>query len=200
MSKPNPELILASTSPYRSELLLKTGIPFTTQAPAVDEEILKQQAHGLSPSKLAIFLAQQKALSVSQQHPEAWIIGSDQLVHFDNEIIGKPLTSEKCLALLGRLSGKRHEILTAVCLVRGGKHILHLDTTLMSMKSLTQQELMHYIEVDKPLDCAGGYKIEQSGIVLFDSIHCQDLTAVQGFPMIWVTQQLKEIGYEFFCR
>lgn len=190
------KLILASTSPYRKALLMRLGLPFTCVAPGVDEHAFKRL--GLAPSALAQKLAWEKARAVHQLHPKAIVIGGDQLAEIDGMILGKPHTSEHALEQLRLMRGKTHRLLTAVHLCGPGLDEPYLAVTQLRMRELSDQELSAYIERDRPLDCAGSYKIEQSGIKLFSEIHCDDLNTIQGLPLIWLQTALLKAGVSFF--
>ncbi len=191
-------LILASTSAYRAALLKKLGIPFRTVSPAFDEDTVKlnlvqQQA---SPFLIAETLSRGKALSVQQKNSAT--IAGDQLVNFDGTILGKSHNFETACKQLNLLQGKTHELITAVTIISDTQTFHTNHVTRLSMKILTQQEIENYLRLDSPFDCAGSYKIENAGIALFDKIETDDFTAIQGIPLMWVANVLKELNYEFF--
>lgn len=194
------KLILASSSIYRRNLLAKLGVEFTTMATPIDEEQIKNTLLNQKQSALTIAetLSLKKAETVFAQHPQALIIAGDQLVHFQGQILGKPHTFERALQQLSLLNNATHELITSITLMSASQTIKYNHITELKMKNLSQNELSHYLQKDTPYDCAGSYKIEESGIVLFKSINCDDFTAIQGIPMIWLSQQLKEMNYEFF--
>lgn len=197
------DLILASQSPYRRQLIEKIGIQFTCQLPTISEEELKAHliSQQLPPAALATELSRQKGLSVFNQLPSQQnqiVLAGDQLVQFQNEIIGKPNTFEKAFEQLKKMNNKTHQLITAVTLITEKKIIPHTHITELKMRHLSDQEITHYLKKDFPYDCAGSYKIENSGITLFETINCSDFTAIQGLPMLWLCNQLKELGYEFF--
>lgn len=194
------KLILASTSKYRAELLQKLGIPFTAQKPTFDEDQAKQQllSENKSPVVIAEKLSQGKTKSLAKS--DSIVIGGDQLVDFENKILGKSGNFEKAFSQLKSMSGKSHDLITAVTIVADQK-MFHLNhVTRLKMKSLTDSEITNYLKKDQPYDCAGSYKIEKSGLILFDEIVCDDFSAIQGLPMIWISKTLKELGYEFFTN
>jgi septum formation protein len=189
-----PKLLLASTSRYRRELLSRLGIPFEAIAPTCDEEALKLRA--LSPEQMALYLASEKARSVAQQHPDAFVIGSDQLVELDGQRLGKPHSQERALEQLMSMRGKSHQLLTALCLeCPTGEQITHLDRHVLTMPMLPEESLRRYVDADDPLDCAGSYKIEARGIALFERIQGEDFTAITGLPLIALTRLLRERGF-----
>lgn len=200
------KIILASTSPYRKELLEKVGLTFEARAPQIDEAAFQKKIS--DPRELATTLAQEKALSVqaayakaptsaqsssSHSHPSVFI-GSDQVVALGQKIYGKAHKPELAQQQLRELSGKTHQILTALCVVRGSSVWGHLNVSEMFMRNLSDAQIARYVERDSPLDCAGSYKIEQSGISLFSKIICEDFTAIQGLPMIALYNHLIELG------
>ena len=189
-----PRLILASTSRYRKELLSRLGLPFECLAPGVDEEAIKSD-RALSPRQVAEVLAERKAQAVARLHPEAVVIGSDQLAHLDGVVLGKPGTVEGAQAQLATLAGRTHELVTAVCVVHPGGVIRTTDLAHLTMRALSAAALARYVAADRPLDCAGAYKLECRGIALFSAITCADHTAITGLPLMWTTQVLDRLGF-----
>lgn len=191
-------LILASSSKYRAELLQKIGIPFISMKPTVNEDDLKTQAlaEKKSPLELAEFLSRKKTESVFERNNT--VIGGDQLVCFNGEVRGKPHTTENAIKQLTEMNGKTHQLITAVTVMTPSEifHTNHI--TELTMKNLTINELNNYIQIDSPLDCAGSYKIEKSGLCLFQKIQTDDFSAIQGLPLIWLSNILKGCGYELF--
>ncbi|MFX3675404.1 MAG: Maf family protein [bacterium] len=188
------ELILASTSKYRKELLERLELPFRCVAPGVNEDILKQQ--GLKPKKLAQELAFLKAQSVAKKHPNAIIIGSDQVASIDELILDKPGNRATAFKQLSLMQGREHFLFTAVAVVAPAQEIQFIDTTTLSMKNLTGEQINRYLDRDEPFDCAGSYKIETSGISLFESVVSEDFTAITGLPLIMLSKYLQKLGYD----
>lgn len=186
-------LILASTSPYRRDLLERLGLPFRVVAPAVNEDELKRAA--LPPRELAAFLAQAKAESVAASDPADVILGGDQLVEFAGQVLGKPGGVDEACAQLQTLQGQTHRLITAVCLVTPAGGQIHVDVTELTMRRLTPAEIARYVEGDHPLDCAGAYRIESRGIALFERIESADFTAIVGLPLIALTTLLRNLGF-----
>ncbi len=189
-------LILASTSPYRQNLMLKLGVPFRAEKPLCDEDFFKAKIK--DPVELATTLAREKARSL--KNDSLCIIGGDQVAALDQEIMGKPLTEAKAFSQLKKLNGKTHRLITAICVIHQGKEYDLLDTTELTMRSLTDREILSYIQRDHPLDCAASYKIEKSGIVLMEEIKCKDFSAIEGIPLIQLSSLLKSLGYELFSN
>jgi septum formation protein len=189
-----PTLVLASTSIYRRQLLARLGVPFSVAAPACDEEALKDPS--LAPTALASHLAREKARSLWSRWPDAHVLGSDQLVETDDEVLGKPGTAEGAVSQLSRLAGRSHRIITAFALLGpDGSVMEHVDIHTLHMRSLTHSELERYVAADQPLDCAGSYKIEARGIALFERIEGGDFTAIMGLPLIALTSALRARGF-----
>jgi septum formation protein len=189
-----PELILASTSRYRKELLARLTVPFVSEGPGVDEDAVKSDA-GLTPHAVAACLAERKARAVADRHPEAVVIGSDQLVQLDGHIVGKPGTAEQARQQLARMAGRSHELVTAVCIIHPGGCEQVTEVATLHMRSLDQDAIARYVAQDQPLDCAGAYKLECLGIALFERILCGDHTAITGLPLIWTSGVLARLGF-----
>jgi len=187
------DLVLASTSRYRRALLERLGVPFRWLAPRVDEEAIKRAE--LEPRELAEQLALAKATSLCDTEPEATLIGSDQLVVHEGRAFGKPVSVEGAVAQLTAMAGKTHELVTALCVWHRGRTVTHTDLTRLHMRPLSRAEIERYVAADRPFDCAGGYKLEERGIALFESIESQDHTAITGLPLIALTTILRGLGY-----
>ncbi|MFM7073385.1 MAG: Maf family protein [Planctomycetota bacterium] len=187
------DLLLASTSRYRRELLERLGVSFRCLAPAVDEEPIKRL--GLEPRSVAERLAREKALSLADREPTATIIGSDQVAAVDRDILGKPGTAARAIAQLSRLAGREHILITAVAIWHRGQLWEHTEIARLTMRALTSDELARYVAADSPLDCAGSYKLEQRGVGLFAAIDCADHSAITGLPLIAVAGHLRTLGY-----
>ena len=189
------DLILASTSPYRRALVERLGVPFRCVAPPVDEQALKAGWGGVSPRELAERLAMAKAAGVASGEPDAAVIGGDQLVALDGSILGKPGTTEQAIAQLRSMSGRSHELITALIVLRSGRIYAHTDVTRLYLRDLTPEAISRYVEADRPLDCAGSYKLEARGIALFERIDSEDHSAITGVPLIALTTILRTIGF-----
>lgn len=193
-------LILASTSVYRKRLLEKLEIPFVSHSPEVDEELLKIEFAGRTPADLALFLAQSKAQSLSKKFPNCWILGGDQVLCQDGKILGKPGTPEANEEQLRALSGKSHELITALAICKGERVLSHVDLTKIKVRTLTDRQIKNYVSLDQAWDCAGGYKIESRGLALVESLQTGDPSAIEGLPIIALVQMLKELNYEVFSE
>jgi len=146
-----PELILASGSPHRRALLERLGIPFRAIVPPVDEEALKHTAPSRSPRDLAEFLADAKAEAVARDHPEAIVVGSDQLVAFDGAILGKPGSFEAACDQLARLAGTTHELVTALTVRHRDARHRHTNVTLMTMRPLDPEAIARVVRAETSL-------------------------------------------------
>lgn len=185
------KLLLASTSKYRQEQLKQLGLVFEAQKPLIDEETTKDP--NLSPRALAAHLAFLKAESLKAT--DCVVIGGDQLVAHRGKIIGKPHTRERAIEQLWTMQGDVHELITAICVFDGMRPIPYTDTTRLFMKPLTREQIARYVDLDSPLDCAGAYKIEKHGMMLFEKIESEDFSAIQGLPLLALSQILQDSGF-----
>lgn len=189
-----PPIVLASSSPYRRDLLGRFLDNFETVAPNVDEAPLD----GESPRDLACRLARSKAEAVSgSQREDALIIGSDQLAVLDARILGKPGSHAAAIEQLLAASGQSVTFLTSVCVLDTGnrKRYEHTDTTVVRFRRFDRRLAEAYLRQDEPYDCAGSFRIEGAGFVLFESVRSEDPTALVGLPMIWLAGRLLELDY-----
>ena len=186
-----PPLILASTSPYRRELLNRLGLPFDSLRPDTDESPLPGEA----PEAMAARLSFAKAEAVALLNPDAWVIGSDQVAEFDGGTLGKPGGREAAIAQLRAMAGRSVRFRTGVCLARAGRTLQALDTTTVRFRALTPDEIARYVDAEQPFDCAGSFKSEGLGITLFEAIDSQDPTALIGLPLIATARLLREAGF-----
>ena len=189
---PPEKLILASSSKYRKTLLQRFGIPFDCKSPDIDES----QLPGESPVDLVARLATQKAETVSKENPQAIVIGSDQMAVFNGQIVGKPGSYDAALEQLTGFSGQLVEFLTAVSVQSHHIHFReqYTDSTRVRFRTLEREEIERYLQKEKPFDCAGAFKAESLGIVLFESISSEDPTALVGLPLIRTAAMLREAG------
>lgn len=119
------------------------------------------------------------------------ILGGDQLVSFEGRILGKPGTREKAISQLEMMSGKAHELVTAICLLEGSQKLEHVDITRIQLKNLSRKQIEKVVDLDQPFDCAGSYKIEKHGIALIEKIETEDFTAIQGLPLLALSRMLR---------
>lgn len=189
---PQPQLILASGSRYRAELLSRLRLSFTQQSPDVDETPLRDEA----ATPLATRLALAKALAVADQAKGAWVIGSDQVCSCEGRLLGKPGTRAKAIEQLQFLSGKYSAFITAVVLMQhGGKIYRDFDTTVVKFRKLGDAEVNRYVDAEPSFDCAGSAKIEGLGITLTAEVQSRDPTALIGLPLIATAKLLRKAGF-----
>jgi septum formation protein len=200
-SPPSPRLILASSSPYRRELLARLQLPFDVLVPAIDES---PQA-GEAPEQTALRLAREKAAAVAQRVPGALVIGSDQVATLDGRQIGKPGDHAKALAQLQLMRGRTVLFHTALCLWDGraadparAAQCENVQTA-VTFRDLLDHELDAYLRIEQPYDCAGSAKNEGLGIALLERIDSSDPTALTGLPLIALTGMLRRAGLPFFA-
>ena len=186
-------LVLASTSPYRRQLLQRLGLPFEQAAPGVDES--SQMTSSKTPTEVAQALARAKAEAVAARRPGTVVIGSDQVATLDGAILGKPGTAPAAAEQLRRLRGRGHELVTAVAIAHPGGVAEFVDVTRLWMRDLEDGEIDRYVAADRPLDCAGSYKIESLGVALFAAVECEDQTAITGLPLLRLSAELRQLGY-----
>lgn len=184
-----PNLILASTSPWRRALLEKLAMPFECAAPEVDETPMP----GESPRHLVTRLAQEKAQSLAHRYPAHLIIGSDQVCVLDGEITGKPLTEENARQQLTKASGNIVTFYTGLALYNSATG--HLQTEVepfdVHFRHLSEIEIEDYVRKERPLHCAGSFKSEGLGIALFERLEGRDPNTLIGLPLIALCQMLR---------
>jgi len=186
------KLVLASTSPYRRELLGRLGLPFVTASPQTDES----QLPGEAPKATALRLSEAKARAVAAQYPDALIIGSDQIAEMDGQVFGKPGTHDKAVEQLRRLSGKTVNFFTGLCLLdaRTGAAEVRGVPTLVGFRDLSDDDIVNYLCREPAYDCAGSAKSEGLGIALLTRIHGDDPNALVGLPLIALCELLRRRG------
>ena len=185
-------IILASSSPYRAELLRRLQIDFTTIAPNIDET----RRPGETPETYVRRLAREKAAAVAADHPRAVVIGSDQCSECRGEVLGKPGTVERAIDQLLNASGQQVTLTTAVAVHDPASGHIEVDavTTDVRFRRLARAAIERYVHTDQPLDCAGAFRAEGLGISLFESIRTDDPNALIGLPLIALNQLLGRIG------
>lgn len=188
-----PRLILASTSPYRRELLQRLRLPFDVAKPAVEEAALP----GETPQALAVRLARAKATNVAAQAGDCWVLGSDQVADFNGRALGKPGSRDAAIAQLTAMRGHVVHFHTAICLARGdGNAFESLDLTSVRFRACSDSGIARYVDAEQPFDCAGSFKSEGLGITLFERIDNGDPTALIGLPLIATCALLRKAGFE----
>ena len=186
---PDRLLVLASTSPFRRQLLARLGLPFSVASPAVDEALLP----GEDPAAGALRLSEAKARAVAASYPQALIIGSDQVACLDGRIFGKPGTHAEATRQLRTMRGQRVNFFTGLCLLdaRSGKAHLRGVPTLVTFRELADEEIESYLHKEQPYNCAGSAKSEGLGIALIARIDGEDPNALIGLPLIALCDLLR---------
>lgn len=187
-----PQIVLASSSPYRQQLLRQLGITFISAAPAVDES----PKAGEEPAQLAARLSREKAAALRERFPDAVIIGSDQVADLNGQTMGKPHTPEVAFTQLSACSGRTVRFHTGVAVATGRALESGLITTQVHFRLLSASQIRAYIKKEAALDCAGSFKCEGLGISLFESIQSDDPTALIGLPLITLTTLLRRAGVD----
>jgi septum formation protein len=195
MSRP---IVLASTSRYRRALLDALGLRYLAEAPQFEED----HALALDPEALVVHFARMKAESLAASHPDALIIGSDQLAELDGRILTKPGSEARAVEQLLELAGRTHRLLTAVALhdprERSTDDALVIHQ--MTMRPLTRALAEAYVAHDRPIDCAGAYKVEALGVALFSEMRGPDHTAIVGLPLTRVAELLRRAGVDLLTE
>ncbi len=176
------DIILASQSPYRKMQLQNFGLRFRAMQPNFDEETLKTKIK--NPLLLAKTLAAKKAESLQEKYPDAVIIGGDQLVALGTHILGKPGTRQNAIQQLQKMSGRTHQLITALSVCHKGKTYTDVVVAKVKMRRLSRDEIIAYIYRDQPLDSAGSYKFEKSGFSLVEKMTVTDPSSLIGIPLI----------------
>ncbi len=186
-------LVLASTSPYRRQLLERLRLPFTVHSPGIDEAPLANE----DITSLVHRLAKLKAEAVAERYRDSVIIGSDQAAVRGATMLGKPGSVDAAIAQLKAASGAQVVFHTAVHLIdpQHQRHEAHIDATVVKFRTLSDEEIVRYVAAENPLDCAGAFKAEALGISLFERIDSQDPTALTGLPLIWLSGALRRAGF-----
>jgi len=189
-----PALLLASTSPHRRALLARLGLPFSAVAPDVTETLQP----GEPPRMRAARLALEKAKAVASAHPDAIVIGSDQVASVagpaGTELLRKPGDRATCRRQLQAMSGRTVRFDTAVAVIHGATVLTHIDLTQVNFRPLDSAAIESYMDREPSFDCAGGFRCEGLGVTLFESIEASDPTALIGLPLIWVCGALRRLG------
>jgi septum formation protein len=198
MSKPHPTLILASSSPFRRELLSRLGMEFSSISPDVDESHLPDEPL----ETLVMRLAQSKAQKVAETHPDGLIIGSDQVATINGQILGKPGNHERAVAQLMQASGKRVSFFTGLCLLNSatGNVQLTCEPYHVDFRELSRQQIENYLSREQPYNCAGSFKSEGLGITLFQRMQGEDPATLIGLPLIRLVDMLQNEGVEILSE
>lgn len=186
-------LVLASTSPFRRELLGRLGLPFETAAPEVDETRRGEE----SPQQLVVRLAEAKARAASDRFPGSVIIGSDQVACIDDRILGKPGNREKAIEQLRQASGRSVDFFTGLCVLEAsGTANVVCEPFRVHFRTLSDTRIAHYVDREKPFNCAGSFKSEGLGIALFERLEGDDPNTLIGLPLIRLVDMLEAAGIQ----
>ena len=185
-------LVLASSSPYRRELLKRLRLDFTAHSPDIDESAMR----GEPATALALRLAVAKAAALADRFDDALIIGSDQVALLGGRLLGKPGNHAAAVEQLGAMSGQTVAFHTALCLLnaRTGRQQTSLTTVTVAMRQLSQSEIGRYLAAEPAFDCAGSARIEALGISLVEKITGDDPNALIGLPLIELCRMLRTEG------
>ncbi|WP_340616023.1 Maf family protein [Xenorhabdus entomophaga] len=185
-------IVLSSTSVYRRLLLEKIGLPFTCASPDIDESPQENE----SPENLVMRLAQTKACSLQLNYSDHLIIGSDQVCVLDNKITGKPHNFENAFIQLQKASGKCVTFYTGMTLLNSKTGNIDTRCELFNVyfRELTEKEIIGYLNKEKPFNCAGSFKSEGLGIMLFERLDGKDPNTLIGLPLITLTDMLIRQG------
>lgn len=191
-----PALVLASTSSGRRALLARLGMEFTTCAPEYDE----RRVPGLAPEQLALHHSLGKARSVAGRCPGCLVVGSDQVATLDGEVLGKPGTIPRAEEQLRRMAGRWVAFHTGLAVVRDGTERCCLETFRVRLRPLSPQAIRAYVAAERPLQCAGAFRVEGLGIALMEELRGRDYTALIGLPLIALTGLLGELGVDVLAN
>lgn len=193
MSSSTLPLVLASSSRYRRALLERLRLPFVCVSPEVDERAFA--ARITDPVALALVLSEAKAEAVARAHPEAIVIGSDQVAALGDRILEKPGTHPLAVEQLRALRGREHALHTGLALVVPERGVVSdVISVRLTMNPLTDDAIERYLRADEPYDCCGSYRIESLGIALFSAVATEDFTAIEGLPLLTLARRLREAG------
>jgi septum formation protein len=183
-------LILASSSPYRRTMLERLGLPFTSISPDIDETPM----HRETPDQLAQRLSVAKAQAVARHHPDAIVIGSDQVAALGLQPLGKPGNLANARHQLQQLSGQTVLFHSGLCVLARQQQWVRTVVTECTFRHLNNDEIDFYLQHDQPFDTAGSAKAESLGIALMENMHSDDPTAIIGLPLIALTTMLRQAG------
>jgi len=186
------KIVLASSSSYRQHLLEKLGLKFESVSPEISETAKVDE----TPNCLALRLAKEKAAAVGSRFPDSLIIGSDQVAVLNGKQLVKPMSRDNAVRQLRAASGQCVEFYTAVCVLNTatGEMKADIDRCLVHFRKLSDKEIERYVDRERPFDCAGGFKSEGLGIVLFERFEGEDPNALIGLPLIRLARLLESFG------
>ena len=188
-------IVLASTSPYRLQLMRRLQIKFDVAAPLYHEQL----DHTVAPELLVKHQALHKAKSLEGKYPNALIIGSDQVfVDAKGRVLGKPLTEDVAVRQLSDMQGRTHTFYTGLSVYDScnGRHLTDYETFMVSLRKLRLEQIKKYVSIEQPLNCSGSFKIEGLGIALMEDLEGHDYTSLIGLPLVRLVGMLKEFGVD----
>ena len=185
------EIILASASPRRKDILEKTGLKFSVEPSDLGEDFDSK----LSPTQIAESLSLAKAKRIASHHQNSLIIGSDTIVVLDGEILNKPLTKEEAEEMLKKLSGNTHSVISGFTVIEGDKIITGFEETKVRFRSLSKEEISEYIDTGEPMDKAGAYGIQGGAGKFVEAIE-GDYFNIVGLPLFALSDALREFGID----
>lgn len=193
-SSATSRLVLASTSPFRREILHKLALPFDVAAPDVDESVQNKEC----PDTLVKRLAESKARAVAANWPQALVIGSDQVAYVNGEILGKPGDKQNAMKQLALTSGKTVIFYTGLCLFNSASQRAQISCELFKVhfRQLNEAQIGRYLDHEQPFNCAGSFKSEGMGITLFKKLEGDDPNTLIGLPLIRLVEMLGNEGIE----
>lgn len=190
---PNQPIILASGSESRKIMLQDAGLNFEVITSNVDEDLLKNQMKAVPFEEQVIKLAAAKALAVSSENLDQIIIGGDQMCVFNNKVFDKPGSVDKAIANLKILSGTTHYQYSGVCIYKAGKPLWEYSEVVeLKMHTLSEEEIINYVNAENPINAAGAYKFESLGCNLFSSVNGSSHT-IRGMPLLPLLKKLREM-------
>lgn len=188
-------IVLASTSKYRRALLEAAGVAHRAAAPRFDED----HTRPLPPEELVVAFARAKAESIAADHSDAVVVGSDQIPELDGRILTKPGGADAAREQLRALSGRTHRLLTAVAVHAHGRTESRLVVHHMRMRVLSPAQIDEYVARDRPFDCAGSYRVEAAGALLFEAMDGPDHTAIVGLPLTALAALCADFGVDLLA-
>jgi septum formation protein len=187
-----PRIVLASQSPRRADLLERIGLEFEVEPADIDEGYPEHEM----PATYAERLAREKAIAVAHRNHDALVVGSDTIVVLDRDVLGKPKDEADAVRMLNRLSGREHEVFTAVAAVLGGRVESSVERVSVRFRALDEREIEAYVATGEPLDKAGAYGIQGFGSAIVESIR-GDYFAVMGLPVVRMLSLIRRLGWRY---
>ncbi|MBT4285702.1 MAG: septum formation protein Maf [Deltaproteobacteria bacterium] len=185
------KIVLASEAKWRSDILNQLHIPHKCFNHRYDEP----RFSGGNLVEFVSNIAVEKALSIQKLFPDHIIIAADQLIELEDEVLGKPGNFERAYAQLSKMNGKVHQLICAVCVIHQNQVFKDVEIAKIKMRYLENQEIINYLNIDQPFNCAGSYKIESLGAALFESVNINDLHTIIGIPGNLLTSILRKLGF-----